>query len=261
MNFSYEYLLKYTLSYPNSKSLTVLDYGCGNGELVKLLRNEGINCLGVDTFYEGASYPIKDDPLFKDGTIKLIKEGGSLPFAPGSFDLVIANQVFEHIENLPPVIDQLDTVLKPNGIIYAHFPTLDAIREGHLGIPLSHWFQPYSKARYYYMLLWRIFGFGLFKQNKSIEQWAKDASTWINKFCFYKPYRYYSKLFKERHAISRKEIKYIAYRLKNAPKLVKWLTSLKFFEPLYRLIFTRFGFVAVELTKNYDDGRNDRPIR
>lgn len=249
MNHSYQYLTEYVLRHPNAKLLTVLDYGCGNGELVKLLRAEGIKCFGVDTFYEGASYPIKEDPLFRDGTVKDIREGEPLPFGPGSFDLIISNQVLEHIKDISPVLSELDRVLKTDGAIYVHFPVLESFREGHLGIPFSHWLKPYSKTRYLYMFLMRVLGFGLFKENRSLKVWTQDASSWIDRFCFYEPYSYYKSIFKERYTISRKEMGYISYRLKNCPKFVQKLALIKFLEPLYRFIFVRLGFVAVELKK------------
>ena len=36
-----------------SASITVLDYGCGAGEIVKALRNYGIDAKGCDIFYGG----------------------------------------------------------------------------------------------------------------------------------------------------------------------------------------------------------------
>lgn len=249
MNYSYDYLTEYVLNLPDSKNLTVLDYGCGNGELLKLLKEAGIKCSGVDTFYEGASYPVKEDPLYKEGVIKLIKEGEALPFSAGSFDLIISNQVFEHIKFLPPVLEEMDRILKKDGLIYAHFPVLEAFREGHLGIPFSHWLKPYSKTRYYYMLIMRILGFGLFKKGKTAALWAKDAALWINNFCYYKTYRYYRSIFIKNHDISRKELNYITFRLKNKPKFIQAMVSIKFLEPVYRFVFVRFGFVAVELKK------------
>ncbi len=70
MNVNYAYFLECIKTLPNHDHIKALDYGCGNGEVVKLLRGAGVNCLGVDTFYEGSEYPIKEDYLFKTGIIK-----------------------------------------------------------------------------------------------------------------------------------------------------------------------------------------------
>ena len=79
----------------------MLDFGCGSGEVVALLRGRGVEASGADVFYGGADW---DDErlqrLLRESVIRHIDEEGRLPFEDRSFDLVISDQVFEHIEQL-----------------------------------------------------------------------------------------------------------------------------------------------------------------
>jgi SAM-dependent methyltransferase len=46
----------------------------------------------------------------------------ALSYATGSFDLVICNEVFEHVYNLPKALEEIHRVLKPDGRLLATFP-------------------------------------------------------------------------------------------------------------------------------------------
>ena len=73
---------------PNSKGLKVLDFGCGNGEIVELLRDNGINSYGVDIYFQGIPDSLKDNKLFKNGYIKAIYDNFALPFPEKYFDVI-----------------------------------------------------------------------------------------------------------------------------------------------------------------------------
>ena len=46
----------------------------------------------------------------------------ALSYGAGSFDLVICNEVFEHVYNLPKALEEIHRVLKPDGRLVATFP-------------------------------------------------------------------------------------------------------------------------------------------
>src|SRR5579875_2207692 len=74
----------------------VLDYGCGSGELVRLLRAAGYDAHGAEVRWEGADYGPEVAAEFARGTtLHYFDEGGPLPFADRSFDVVVSDQVFE----------------------------------------------------------------------------------------------------------------------------------------------------------------------
>ena len=60
------------------------------------------------------------------------------PFADGLFDVVISNQVLEHVEDLPNFLHECRRVLRNDGTAIHVFPTLRMMIESHLFIPYVH---------------------------------------------------------------------------------------------------------------------------
>src|SRR5258708_6723304 len=104
-----------------SASITVLDYGCGAGQIVTGLRNKGIDAKGCDIFYAGGDYSKLVPPEFLGEVIKPM-ENGVIPFPEESFDFVVNNQVLEHVEDIDGVLAEIHRVLKPNGKVLSLFP-------------------------------------------------------------------------------------------------------------------------------------------
>ncbi len=53
----------------------------------------------------------------------------ALPFAPGSFDLVVANLSLHWVDDLPGALIQLRQVLRPDGLLLASLPALGTLGE------------------------------------------------------------------------------------------------------------------------------------
>ena len=109
-NFVFDFIKR---KYPKSdKEIRVLDFGCGDGAIVKSARECGYNFYGCDNFYEGKNdYIIEYDESFID----LIGQDDTLPYENDFFDFIYSNQVFEHIKNLDTVLPELNRVLKGGG--------------------------------------------------------------------------------------------------------------------------------------------------
>ena len=94
---------------PNSR---VLDVGCGKGLISKTFVNNCREIISVD---------IEDKRLTREGyKFELVKDE-KLPFEDNSFDIVISNQVIEHVNNQDIHINEVCRVLKKDGVCYFYF--------------------------------------------------------------------------------------------------------------------------------------------
>lgn len=87
------------------KPRTVLDIGCGQGFLVKRLREMGIDAYGIDPAkYSGEQAPKYCSRYFAQ----------NIPYKDKSFDVVIATDVMEHIpeEDIEQVYNEMKKVGK-----------------------------------------------------------------------------------------------------------------------------------------------------
>jgi SAM-dependent methyltransferase len=186
---NYEFCANYIskLGTKKQQPVTALDYGCEAGQIVTLLSGYGIDAKGCDIFYAGGDYSNHVPAELLGVTIKSIVKG-VIPFEDNSFDYVVNNQVFEHVEDIDHVLAEIYRVLKPGGLVLSLFPDKGVWREGHCGIPFLHWFPKGSKRRIYYAALLRTFGMGYFKSNKSILQWSRDFCDWLDQWTYYRSY-------------------------------------------------------------------------
>jgi len=103
--------------FPDSKYESMLDLGCGNGDLLLRLKNKFQNLYGADIVsYLNKSATEKID--FK--IIDLNTE--ELPYGDRQFNLVTAFQVIEHLENPFLVMREIKRVLKPDGLFLFSVP-------------------------------------------------------------------------------------------------------------------------------------------
>jgi SAM-dependent methyltransferase len=188
-----------------------MDIGSGgiNGEG----RKAGLTIYGAETFYGGSNIRAEIERQGWLGTVVREIKNGIVPFENNFFDLIISNQVFEHIEDLDAVLREIERVLKPNGILLCLFPSKECIREGHCGIPFIHWFPKGSHFRFYYMVALRTLGLGHHKGKKSASQWANDFLQWLDAYTYYRDKNAVLSGFRTRFTVSFLEHEYITFRL------------------------------------------------
>lgn len=89
----------------------VLDIGCGDGQISRLLAREGTHVVGVDPTWNQISVALR-----RGGGADFIRsQAAHLPFSDRSFDAAVACLVFEHIDELDTAISEVARVLKPGG--------------------------------------------------------------------------------------------------------------------------------------------------
>ncbi len=116
-------------------SAKLLDFGCGNGQVVLKALDMGYDAHGTDLYERGWE---RDRPTTLGNRLHQMPSPDKIPFPNDYFDIIITNQVFEHINDKPPVVRELARVLKPSGKLIAIFPTSEIIIEPHLKVPFVH---------------------------------------------------------------------------------------------------------------------------
>jgi len=111
----------------DSRPISVLDVGCGNGrDLLAARRAIGpasqVNLYGIECTPE----LIKGAQAHGVQTFQVDLECSTLPFGDAFFDLVMANQVLEHLKNWIWAFHELARVTKPGGTIILGVPNLAA---------------------------------------------------------------------------------------------------------------------------------------
>ena len=170
-----------------SKKGRILDYGCGQGEVVTAGLERGLDIYGAEVFY-GGGHGNREEVARRGLLQKRVFEirSGKTPFEDGFFDFVLHNQVFEHVPDLDQVLQEIRRVLKPGGTMLSLFPSREVLREGHCGVPMAHWFRRGSHFRYLWLLIGRTFGIGYFHGEKTRSEWARDFAKWIDDWCYYR---------------------------------------------------------------------------
>lgn len=247
--FVLDYATRFAESCPDAR---ILDYGCGAGRLVNVGRSTGLQVVGADVFYAGSNTRVEVEQAGLLNLSIFEIQSGRLPFPDESFHLVVNNQVMEHVDDLDSVLSEIHRVLKPGGRVLSLFPSRDVLREGHIGIPLSHRFPKNSRIRFYYTWLLRRLGLGTWKeQAPTCRQWAIDKLQWIDTYTVYRTRREifgsYNRGFTNRLI----EIEYIRYRLLQRPGRA-WIVSmlrLPFAAPLAEAVFRKLAFLVIESQK------------
>ena len=94
----------------------ILDVGCGTGATMGFLERYG-EVVGVDISAQAVKF------CQEQGRARLcLADGGHLPFAEGSFDLVTALDLLEHLEQEPVGLREMWRVLKNEGRLLAVVP-------------------------------------------------------------------------------------------------------------------------------------------
>jgi SAM-dependent methyltransferase len=121
------------------KTAAILEIGCSGGPLMQRLRNDGYTDLtGIDV-----SEPAIELAQARGVSNVSVMDGAALEFADARFDLVIASDVLEHIEDEDKALREWNRVLKPGGRMLVFVPAHAYLWSEHDVV--NHHFRRYSR--------------------------------------------------------------------------------------------------------------------
>jgi SAM-dependent methyltransferase len=119
----------------------ILDLGSGIGNFVVACRKRGLRAYGIEPDRMGrgsnlTSLQIARQRLNSAPFASAV--GEQLPFRDAAFDLVVLDQVLEHVADQDRVVHEAFRVLKPDGAMYVASPNYLRFYESHYKL----WFVP-----------------------------------------------------------------------------------------------------------------------
>ncbi|MDY0044901.1 MAG: class I SAM-dependent methyltransferase [Syntrophales bacterium] len=149
-----------------------LDIGCGNGIIAATIAPSVKFITGADP----GAWPIWDTLQKKQANIRFLHEPiEKLTCHENKIDIVICNQVYEHVADPQYLIQEIKRVLKPGGYCYFAGPNLFFPIEPHVFWPFIHWL-----PRNFAVKLMRKFG-----SKGILDAWSTDYWTlirWLDAF-------------------------------------------------------------------------------
>lgn len=142
------------LGTPILPHMKVLDFGCGEGRLLKAALDQGFDAYGCDLYDVKYSQDSEAVAALKEtGRLRAIRMPYELPFDDATFDVVVSSEVFEHVLDYPQAIAELQRVMRPGGCFLHIFPSRYLPIEGHIFVPLASIFRPR-----WWLWLWALLG-------------------------------------------------------------------------------------------------------
>lgn len=138
------------MGYDLKPDARVLDLGCGAGKTVYAFRDAGyINTVGFDI----KDYLALRDPADRGMFTIASGDTTTLPFEDNSFDLVISEQVLEHVMDQVRFLQEIHRILRPGGHSLHALPARYCPIEPHMKVPFAGVF-----AHRWWYRLWALMG-------------------------------------------------------------------------------------------------------
>jgi SAM-dependent methyltransferase len=225
-SFNYRYLIHAIQRLSHVDCPVALDFGCGLGQAISLGLKHDIDIYGVDAF-EGW-WGTWCERLLPDAAARITTIGrDALPFRDSQFDMVISNQVFEHIPDPTRILPEIARVLKPAGQFLALFPFREIWYEGHLGLYFAHWLQTHPLLLRAYLSGAEKVGLGLDHHGLSGKAWVDAHFNGLTQMCFYHRrtdvLRWWREVFRTEPASLAAD--YVDFRLKRFAGFYGWIPA------------------------------------
>jgi 2-polyprenyl-3-methyl-5-hydroxy-6-metoxy-1,4-benzoquinol methylase len=120
----------------NLSQMQWLDLGCGSGGISAYIAPQVRQMIGVDP----EPWARWQDWEQAHTNLRFIQASvDTLTLPPASVDVIICNQVYEHVPDPQALIHLIHRVLKPGGLVYFAGPNLLFPIEPHVFWPFVHW--------------------------------------------------------------------------------------------------------------------------
>lgn len=107
----------------NSQYENILDFGCGSGVMLPFLSSISKQVIAIDVDLLPIQSVQKYIPIANNVQIKDATKINITDLPKDSFNLIIALDVLEHVQDLPKTLSELFSLLKPNGQLIVSGPT------------------------------------------------------------------------------------------------------------------------------------------
>jgi 2-polyprenyl-3-methyl-5-hydroxy-6-metoxy-1,4-benzoquinol methylase len=107
----------------NGQYENILDFGCGSGVMLPFLSSISKQVIAMDVDLLPIQSVQKYIPLANNVEVKDATKINISDLSKNSFDLIIALDVLEHVQDLPKTLTELFSLLKPNGQLIVSGPT------------------------------------------------------------------------------------------------------------------------------------------
>jgi 2-polyprenyl-3-methyl-5-hydroxy-6-metoxy-1,4-benzoquinol methylase len=164
-------------NYKKNESIKILDVGCGSGdfllymvgELSKTFPEMELDFYAFDLEVSELTFKVVNScdnhlsVLIKtlkskytnidwDEKIKLIKENSDWHHTDNFFDIIVSNQVLEHVMNKELFFSKLNKFLKLNGNSFHLAPVSTNVWEYHVDVPFAHWIKSKKNLKRYIII-------------------------------------------------------------------------------------------------------------
>lgn len=129
--FASSYLVPYLrLHLPDLAHMRILEVGCGEGGLIAVLHEQGVEAVGLELSPARVAIAREKNPLLRVH-VGDITDPNCNEVVGGDFDLVVMRDVMEHIVERAAAMRNVRAVLRQGGFFYVSFPPKYSAFAGH----------------------------------------------------------------------------------------------------------------------------------
>jgi len=116
----FKYTNKLIKQYAPNKKLKILDLGCGEGHLTGVIsQNQDHEVYGLDYSISAIEYANKNFT----GIDFVVADAYQPPYEDNYFDVVICNNIWEHVPDPLSLLNQITRVINPGGLLIISTPS------------------------------------------------------------------------------------------------------------------------------------------